>query len=193
MLAKDDPTTRSVWRRFISGVLLIALIVGSLVIFTEPRTHASGPTVAWSKSEEVTLTGYGKLSPMVGSNDPITVVLSHQQVNALNNALVTLRLVSSEAVPNSQSTAVAADVGVTCHENSLVFTLEDTTHIGEVPSVAIADFECPAPGMVVVQSQSSVQWYRGLTCHLDSLIAQDLPPGSAKGTLTVFKHCSAKS
>jgi hypothetical protein len=190
MVAKDHSTTHSTWQRFLSAVLLIALVVGSLLLVNGTGTQVSGLHVAWSKSEVVTLTGYGQLSPMNPSSDPIAVVLSHQQVNALNDVASALTLTSSEAFLDNRSIAIFQKVGVSCHENSLVFSLSVTSRQGEVSKLRIADWECPAPGMLIVQSQSGIQTFGGLLCPVDHLIARYLSWSSAKGTLSVLKHCS---
>jgi hypothetical protein len=189
----DHLTTHSAWRRFISGVLLIVLIVGSLLIFIQMRSHASGPHIPWSKSEVVTLTGYGRLSPMNPSSDPFSVVLTHSQVDALNDALAALVLTRSQALSLNRSEAVFQKVGASCHENSLVFTLAISPRQGDVHNWKATELECPAPGILFVQSLSGIQTYRGPVCPLNSLVAQDLPPGSAKGTRSFFKYCSSKN
>ena len=190
MAAEEHSTTRSAWLRFISGVLVIAVVVGSLLLFNDMGAHGSGLHVVWSQSQDVTLTGYGQLSPMNPSSDPVSVVLSHRQVNALNDATSALTLTSSQALLGNRSVAVFQKVGVTCHENSLVFALVVTSRQGNVPRLKIADWECPAPGMLIVQSQSGIQTFGGLLCPVDHLIAQDLSRSSARATLSVVKHCA---
>jgi hypothetical protein len=186
-------TTHSAWRRFISGVLPIALIVGSLLIFIQMRPHASGLHIPWSKSEFVTLTGYGRLSPMNASSDPFPVVLTHSQVDALNDAMAALVLMQSQALSLNRSEAVFEKVGANCHENSIVFTLAIPPHRGDLHNWIATEWECPAPGILFVESISGIQTYRGPVCPLNALVAQDLPPGSANGTRSVFKYCASNN
>jgi hypothetical protein len=175
MDGRDHVTTRPAWIRFISAVVLTALIIGSLLLVAQLRSHVPSPHVLWPKSEIVTLTGYGRLSPMNPSNDPTSVVLTRSQALAVNRAVAAL---PREGGPN-------------CHENSVVFTLSIAPGRGQTPDWKFTEWECPAPGILYVQSPIGIQSYRGSVCSLVSLVAQDLPKGAARGTRSTFKLCSA--
>ena len=101
MDGNDHVTTHTAWIRFVSAVVLTALIIGSLLLVAQLRSHVPSLHVLWPKSEIVTLTGYGRLSPMNPSSDPTSVVLTRSEALAFNRAVAAL---SMEGGPN-------------CHEN----------------------------------------------------------------------------
>jgi hypothetical protein len=175
MDGNDHVTTHTAWTCFVSVVVLTALIIGPLLLVAQLRSHVPSLHVLWPKSEIVTLTGYGRLSPMNPSSDPTSVVLTHSQALAFNRAVAAL---SMEAGPN-------------CHENSVVFTLSIAPGRGQTPDWKVTEWECPAPGTLYVRSAIGIQTYRGSVCSLISLVAQDLPKEAARGTRSTFKLCSA--
>ena len=131
MDGNDHVTTHTAWTCFVSVVVLTALIIGPLLLVAQLRSHVPSLHVLWPKSEIVTLTGYGRLSPMNPSSDPTSVVLTHSQALAFNRAVAAL---SMEGGPN-------------CHENSVVFTLSIAPVRGQTPDWKVTERECPTPGI----------------------------------------------
>jgi hypothetical protein len=128
MDGNDHVTTHTAWIRFVSAVVLTALIIGSLLLVAQLCSHVPSLHVLWPKSEIVTLTGYGRLSPMNPSSDPTSVVLTRSQALAFNRAVAAL---SMKGGPN-------------CHENSVVFTLSIAPVGGQTPDWKVTEWECPA-------------------------------------------------
>ncbi len=168
MDSNNRVTTHTAWQRFISVVVLTAVIVGSVLLIIQLRSTV--PRTLWPESEAVTLTGYGQLSP-IKSSDPTSVVLNRSQALALDQELATLQIGGS---PD-------------CHENSAVFTLAIAPHQDDVPNWTVKEWACPAPGTIYVQSASGVQTYLASVCEVSLMVIGDLPKGRATGTRSEYK------
>ena len=168
----DHVTTRTTWRRFMSVVILTALIIGSVLIIDQLRSTA--PRALWPKSDVVTLTGYGRLSAMNPSSDPTSVILNRSQALALDQELASLRV---GRLPD-------------CHENSVVFRLAIAPRQDDVPNWTVVDWLCPLPGTIYVKSAIGIQTYLASVCEVGVLVSSDLPRGKANGTRSAFRLCS---
>jgi hypothetical protein len=174
MEPSDQLTTHAMWQRFMSCVILTTLIIGSVLVFNQLRSHGSSSRTLWPMSDVVTLTGYGQISPMYPSSDPTSVVLTRSQALALDQEMTALQL---GGFPD-------------CHENSVVFTLAIAPRRTDVPDWTVKEWECPAPGTLYVESAIGIQTYRGPVCPVNALVIRDLPRGSSSGTRSAFKLCS---
>jgi hypothetical protein len=173
MGSNNRVTTHTAWQRFISVVVLTALIVGSLLLIIQLRSTV--PRTLWPESDVVTLTAYGQLSP-IKSSDPTSVVLNRSQALNLDQELATLQV---GGLPD-------------CHENTVVFTLAIAPHQVDVPNWTVTEWACPAPGMIYVESASGVQTYLASVCGVSSMVNGDLPKGRATGTRSEYKPLCAQ-
>jgi hypothetical protein len=169
---KGGATTHRAWSWYISGVIIVALAIGSLLVINQSRS--SPRHLLWPTSEVVTVTGFGRLSPMNPSSAPLSVVLTPSEALALNSQV--------EALPLTGL--------LNCHENSVVFTIAVAQRSGGPPNWTATDWECPAPGVLYIHLSDGIQELRGQVCTLRSLVTQILPKNAAKGTRAEFKLCS---
>lgn len=165
-------TTHRTWSWYVSGVMVVTLAIGSLLVINQNRS--SPRHLLWPTSEVVTVTGFGRLSPMYPSSAPSTVVLTPSEALALNTAVAALPMTGF----------------LNCHENSVVFTIAVAPRSGGPPNWTATDWECPAPGVLYLHLSDGIQELRGQVCTLSSLVSQVLPKNSAKGTEAELKRCS---
>jgi multidrug efflux pump subunit AcrB len=168
MDSNNHVTTHTAWQRFISVVVLTALIVGSVLLIIQLRSTV--PRTLWPASDVVTLTGYGQLSP-IKSSDPTSDVLNRSQALALDQELATLQVGGR---PD-------------CHENTVVFTLAIAPHQDHVPNWKVKEWACPAPGTIYIESASGIQTYLASVCGVSLMVNGDLPKGRATGTRSEYK------
>jgi hypothetical protein len=143
-----------------AGILVIGVIIGSLLSF-----HGDQPDAPWPTSGLVTVTGFGQLRIASASSDPTSVVLTSAQIQQLDE-LVT-------ALPKAGDT--------NCHENSAVFTISFASRAGEASTVVATDWECPAPGVMALQTLSGTHELLAGVCALKTFIDRTFSGGEAKG------------
>jgi hypothetical protein len=164
-------TTNRAWRLLILSVLVSSLGIGAFLIVSASRSTPRH--LLWPKTDTVTVTGYGKLSPMNPSSDPVSVVLTSGQALELDQLVTTLPMTG---LPD-------------CHENSAVFTISVADPSGSSPTWTATDWECPAPGALSMKLLDGIQEVRGQVCVLRSFVTQIFGRNSALGTKSEFKLC----
>jgi hypothetical protein len=131
-----------------------------------PIIHATMPT-----SGTVTVTGYGKISLMDSSSDPVSVVLSHHQA-------LTLATVVSELKDFG---------GGMCMEDSQLLKIKVVQDGKEIWSAA-AD-ECP--GVLDISSGTSTMNLDTRSCAFWHVVNSFFASGAANGTKDGAESCSA--
>jgi hypothetical protein len=96
----NSASTRKAWSWLIAGVLVVAVVTGSLL-------YQHRGNELWQSSAQVTVTAFRDLRVASPSSDPTAVILTHAQSRRLDELVA--------ALPN----AGEAD----CLENSAVFTI----------------------------------------------------------------------
>jgi hypothetical protein len=148
------------WSWLFAGILVVGVIVGSLLSF-----HGRQPDAPWPTSSLVTVTGFGQLSAVNESSDPTSVVLTSDQVQKLDELVA--------ALPKASK----AD----CMENSAVFTISFASRAGEASRVVATDWECPAPGVMALQTPNGTHELLGGVCTLKTFIDRTFSGDQAKG------------
>lgn len=168
-------TTHTTWRRFITGVVLFALVIGLVLVLEQNR---STPTVSMPATGAITITGFARMTAANGSTDPTTVVLTSAQATALRKAISTLpRLIFPGGRP------------LLCMEQETVFTISVARTQGAAANwVATADL-CPAPGLLYIKDSVGPQQAPVIYCNLKTFITSIFPKGVVAGTLSGLKFC----
>jgi hypothetical protein len=172
-------TTHTTWRRFITGVVLFALVVGLVLVLDQDR---STPTVSMPATGAVSVTGYAHMSAVFGSTDPTTVMLTSAQATALRQAISTL--------PRFK---FPGERPLLCMERDKVFTISVARTQGEATNwVATADL-CPAPGLPYFKDAAQPQQAPVRYCNLKQFITSIFPKEVVAGTLAGLKFCDTAS
>ncbi len=132
-----------------------------------PIVHEQMPTTG-----TVTVTGYGKTSLAQGSSDPVTVVLSHQQVLSLHTVVADLKDFG----------------GGECMEDSTLLKIKIVRSGVDVWN-ATAD-ECP--GSLFITTPHSTTYLDDHSCSFWHVIDSLFAPGTAKGTTAGSATCSTE-
>jgi len=120
----------------------------------------------------ITLTGYGTLSLMKPSSDPVHVKLNVAQARKLRTAISLLR----------------SSPGGLCMEDATLYKISVArTAKGKAFWSATAD-ECPGQLTVTVHGRHVA--LDGRSCSLEKLISRFFPPHSAAGTRSELKVCN---
>jgi hypothetical protein len=172
-------TTHTTWRRFITGVVLFALVVGLVLVLEQDR---SSPTVSMPATGAVSVTGYAHMSAAFGSTDSTTVTLTSAQATALRQAISTLpRFANPEGRP------------AVCAEQDTVFTISVARTQGEAANWAATADLCPAPGLLYFKDAADPQRVPVRYCNLKEFITSIFPKGVVAGTLAGLKFCDTTS
>jgi hypothetical protein len=130
-----------------------------------PIVHATMPT-----SGVVTVTGYGKISLMDSSSDPVSVVLTHHQALTLATVVAELKDFG----------------GGMCMEDSQLLKIK-IVQDGKVIWSAAAD---SCPGVLGITSGSSTQTLDARSCAFWHVVNSFFAPGTASGTKVGGESCS---
>lgn len=166
-------TTFRTWKRFITTVVTLTVIVGLTLIAIQANSDAV-PNLPASGS--IVLTAYGQLNGADSFGEPTSVVLSDAQAAALRSAVAALPRLP---IP-SRATL--------CMEETTVFTIA-VRHVedGVMSTTWRAEAElCPAPGFL--HPNKPPPW--GVRyCPLGPLITSFFPKGTVAATRLIFKLC----
>ena len=175
MANHTDVTTHTTWRRFITGVVLIALVIGLALVFEQDR---SSKTVSMPATGVITVTGFAHWSAALGSTDSTTVTLTSVQATALRQAISTL---PRFPFPGGRP--------FLCSEEAKVFTISVTQVRGESANwVATAEL-CPEGALYIKDAVGPQQ--RAVTyCDLQPFIASLFPKDAAAETMSELKYCA---
>jgi hypothetical protein len=154
----NSASTRKAWSWLIAGVLVVAVVTGSLL-------YQHRGNELWQSSAQVTVTAFRDLRVASPSSDPTAVILTHAQSRRLDELVA--------ALPN----AGEAD----CLENSAVFTISVASRVGDTSHLIATDWACPAPGVLALQTSSGPRKLVGDVCTLRSFIDQIFPGNKAEG------------
>lgn len=168
-------TTHTTWRRFITGVVVFAFVVGVVLVLEQSR---SSPSVSMPATGVVSVTGYAQMSPAFGSTDSTTVFLTSAEESALRQAISTLPRFT---FPGGRP--------LLCMEQDTVFTISVARTQGAAPTwVATADL-CPAPGVLYIKNAADPHQAVVRYCNLKEFIASMFPKGAVAGTLAGLRFC----
>ena len=131
-----------------------------------PILHVKMPT-----DGVVTVTGYGKTSPMEFSSDPTSVVLSNHQALTLRTVIAKMKNLGFED---------------TCTEDSLLLKIKVVKH-GKVVWSATAD-ECP--GALAITTAKSNPILDGRSCPFWHVVNTFFVSGTANATKSQIKGCA---
>jgi len=172
-------TTHATWRRFITGVVFFALVIGLVLVLEQDR---SSQTVSMPATGAISVTGSAHMSAAFGSTDSTTVMLTSAQATALREAISTLPRFT---FPGGRP--------LLCMEQDTVFTISVARTQGEAANwVATADL-CPAPGLLYFKDAVDPQQAPVRYCNLKEFITSIFPKGVVAGTLAGLKFCDTAS
>jgi hypothetical protein len=177
METNSHVTTYRSWKRFVSTVVALALIIGLTLI----AIQANSDTVPiLPSSGTIVVTAYGQLYLDGKSSDSVSVVLSKAQATSLRSAVTALpRLAMSSLM-------------TVCVDETTVFRIAvRQRHDGVMSTFYSAEAQsCPFPG--ILHPKRPPPW--GVRyCPLGPLISSFFPKGTVAATRLVFKICSARS
>jgi len=166
-------TTYRSWKRIVSTVVAIAVIIG-LTLIAIQATSDSAPILP--SSGTIVVTAYGQLTGAASSSDPLSVVLSNAQATSLRSAVAAL-----PRLPMTSKVTI-------CMEETTVFRLAvRRLHNGVMSTFFSAEAQlCPAPG--ILHPNKPPPW--GVRyCPLGPLISSFFPKGTVAATRLIFKLC----
>jgi hypothetical protein len=172
-----DATTYLSWKRIVSTVVAIAVIIGLTLVAIEASSDSS---LTLPSTGTIVVTAYGQLYGDGNSSDPTSVVLSNAQATSLRSAVAAL-----PRLPNTSKVTI-------CMEETAVFRIAvRRLRDGVMSTFFSAEAQlCPAPG--ILHPNKPPPW--GVRyCPLGPLISSFFPKGTVAATRLVFKLCSAMS
>ena len=170
-------TTYRSWKRFVSTVVALAVIIGLTLIAIQA---SSDSVLTLPSSGTIVVTAYGQLYGDGNSGDQMSVVLSNAQATSLRSAVAAL-----PRIPLSSGRSAV------CMEDTTVFRIAVRRHHDGVMSTFYSAEASSCPFGILHPSKPP-PW--GVHyCPLGPLVSSFFPKGTVAATRLIFKLCRAIS